>query len=168
MIPQHDLASIRQRLAGSAPAPWVVERDASGVRHIRTAAPGTPRELVIWRDYEPAPEADVEFIALARNLMDKLVEAAARGAADIVSREELDRLEAAARQASVGPWTPVLDDEQQPEEASTFIQVGGDPELPDMYVWLGGEFAPKADVELIANARQDVPKLVLELRRLKD
>ena len=38
MIPPRDLASIRQRLAGSAPAPWVVERDASGARRIRTAA----------------------------------------------------------------------------------------------------------------------------------
>ena len=166
MIPQRDLASIRQRLAGSAPAPWVVERDASGAR-IRTAATGAPKELVIWRDFEPAPEADVEFIALARNLMDKLVEAADRGTDDIVSQEELDRLEAAARRASAGPWTPVLADEQ-PEGASSFIQVGGEREGPDMYVWLGEEFAPTADVELIANARQDVPKLVLELRRLKD
>jgi len=167
MIPQHDLASIRQRLAGSAPAPWVVERDASGSRRIRTAAEGAQKELVIWRDFEPAGDADVEFIALARNLMDKLVEAADRGTVDIVSQEELDRLEAAARQATAGPWTPILGDEQ-PEGASSFIQVGGDQEVADMYVWLGEEFAPRADVELIANARQDVPKLVLELRRLRD
>jgi len=166
MIPPRDLISIRQRLAGSAPAPWVVERDASGGRRIRTAAAGTQNEIVIWRDFEPAGDADVEFIALARNLMDKLVEAADRGTVDIVSQEELDRLEAAAGRASAGPWTPVLDD--QPEGSSSFIRVGGDPELPDMYVWLGEEFAPRADVELIANARQDVPRLVLELRRLKD
>ncbi|HKN48601.1 MAG TPA: hypothetical protein VJ010_00040 [Actinomycetota bacterium] len=166
MIPQSDLASIRQRLAGSAPAPWVVERDASGARRIRTAAAGPQKEIVIWRDFEPAGDADVEFIALARNLMDKLVEAADRRAVDIVSQEELDRLEAAARQATAGPWTPVLD--EQPEGSSSFIRVGADPELPDMYVWLGEEFAPRADVELIANARQDVPRLVLELRRLKD
>jgi len=165
MIPQGDLASIRERLAGSAPAPWVVERDASGARRIRTAAEGVQKELVIWRDFEPAGDADVEFIALARNLMDKLVEAADRGAVDIVSQEELDRLEEAAGRATAGPWTPVLD--EQPEGASRFIQVEGDPELPDMYVWLGEEFAPKADVELIAYARQDVPKLVLELRCLQ-
>jgi hypothetical protein len=166
MIPPHDLASIRQRLAGSAPAPWVVERDASGAGRIRTAAAGTEKEIVIWRDFEPAGDADVEFIALARNLMDRLVEAADAGTVDIVSQEELDRLEAAAQRATAGPWTPVLDD--QPEGTSSFIQVGRDPELPDMYVWLGEEFAPRADVELIANARQDVPRLVLELRRLKD
>src|ERR1700704_3499905 len=167
MIPQHDLASIRQRLAESAPAPWVVERDASRARRIRTAAAGAERELVIWRDFEPAGAADVEFIALARNLMDKLVEAADQGPVATVSQEERDRLEAAARQATAGPWTPVLADDQ-PEGASSFIQVGADQEEADMYVWLGEEFAPRADVELIANARQDVPKLVLELRRLKD
>jgi hypothetical protein len=99
--------------------------------------------------------------------MDKLVEAADRGTDEIVSQEELDRLEAAARRASAGPWTPVLDDDQ-PEGAASFIQVGPAHEGPDMYVWLGEDFAPKGDVELIANARQDVPKLVLELRRLKD
>src|SRR5437588_11291478 len=166
MIPPHDLTSIRQRLAGSAPAPWVVERDASGAR-IRTAAAGAQNEIVIWRDFEPAGDADVEFIALARNLMDKLVEAADRGTVDIVSQEELARLEAAARQATAWPWTPILGDEQ-PEGASSFIQVGEDQGVADMYVWLGEEFAPRADVELIANARQDVPKLVLELRRLRD
>src|SRR5882724_213002 len=117
MIPPHDLTSIRQRLAGSAPAPWVVERDESGAR-IRTAAVGAQNEIVIWRDFEPAGDADVEFIALARNLMDKLVEAADRGTVDIVSQEELDRLEAAARQATAGPWTPILGDEQ-PEGASS-------------------------------------------------
>src|SRR5439155_8290145 len=106
MISPRDLASIRQRLAGSAPAPWVVERDASGARRIRTAAAGARKEIVIWRDFEPAGDADVEFIALARNLMDKLVEAADRRAVDIVSQEELDRLEAAARQATAGPVDP--------------------------------------------------------------
>src|SRR5207244_12029506 len=108
MIPQIDLASIRQRLAGSAAAPWVVERDASGARRIRTAAAGPQKEIVIWRDFEPAGDADVEFIALARNLMDKLVEAADRRAVDIVSQEQLDRLEAAARQAPPGPGPPGL------------------------------------------------------------
>src|SRR5437764_14747830 len=107
MIPPHDLTSIRERLAGSAPGPWVIERDASGAR-IRTAAAGARNEIVIWRDFEPAGDADVEFIALARNLMDKLVEAADRGAVDIVTREEQDRLEAAERRAAAGPWHAVL------------------------------------------------------------
>src|SRR3989442_7929496 len=95
MIPPHDLTSIRQRLAGSAPAPWVVERDASGAR-IRTAAAGAQNEIVIWRDFEPADDADGEFIALARNLMDKLVEAADRGKVDMVSQEDHGRTEAGA------------------------------------------------------------------------
>jgi hypothetical protein len=167
MIPQRELSAIRRRLAGSAPAPWVVERDVSGAERIRTAAKDASKELVIWRDFQPAGDADVEFIALARNLMDKLVEAADRGPVDIVTREELDRLEAAARRASEGPWTPCLEDEQ-PEGTPSFIHVGEGRSGADMYVWLGENFAPRADVELIANARQDVPRLVLELRRLKD
>jgi len=109
----------------------------------------------------------VEFIALVRNLMEKLVDAADRGTVDNISREELDRLDAAARLATPGPWTPCLDDDQ-PEGAANFIQVGDDREVPDIYLWLGEEFGPNADVDLIANARQDVPKLVLELKRLKD
>src|SRR5437763_2500700 len=134
MIAPRDLASIRQRLAGSAPGPWVIERDASGAR-IRTAAAGTHNEIVIWRDFEPAGDADVEFIALARNLMDKLVEAADRGPVDIQTQEEHDRLEAAAGRASGGPWTPVL--VEQPEGSSRCLRLGGAPEIPDRCVWLG-------------------------------
>src|SRR5260370_20436118 len=141
MIPPDGLTSIRQRLARSAPAPWVVERDASGAR-IRTAAAGARNEIVIWRDFEPAGDADVEFIALARNLMDKLVEAADRGAVDIVSQEELDRLEEAAGRARAGPWAPRPD--EQPEGASSFIPVGADPGLPHLYYGPGEGCAPPA------------------------
>src|SRR5438270_5688396 len=136
MIPPHDLTSIRERLAGSAPGPWVIARDAVG-RRIRTAAAGARNEIVIWRDFSPAGDADVEFIALARNLMNKLVEAAARGTVDIVSQEELDRLEEAAGRASAGPWAPVVD--AQPEGSSSFIQVGADQEVRDRYVAVGEE-----------------------------
>src|SRR5216683_714732 len=99
MIPRRELATIRRRLAATAPAPWVVERDAAGAPRIRTDADADGRELVIWRDFEPAPEADVEFIALARNLLDRLVDAADDAAVDLVSPEELDSLERAAQQA---------------------------------------------------------------------
>jgi len=167
MIPRRELATIRRRLAATAPAPWLVERDAAGAPRIRTDADADGRELVIWRDFEPAPEADVEFIALARNLLDRLVDAADDAAVDLVSPEELDSLERAAQRATSAPWTPVLEEEQR-TGASSFIRVDGENDVPDMYVWLGEDFAPSLVVELIANVRQDVPRLVLELRRLQD
>ena len=81
--------------------------------------------------------------------------------------EELDSLERAAQRATSAPWTPVLEEEQR-TGASSFIRVDGENDVPDMYVWLGEDFAPSLVVELIANVRQDVPRLVLELRRLQD
>lgn len=163
MLSLRELAAIRRRLAATAPGPWKVERDVSGAPRIRT---GGDHEIVIWRDFEPAGEADVEFIALARNLLEPLVEAAASGEVESIGAGELDRLEVAAQRATPAPWTPRLEDEPG-QGVGSFIEVEGE-DRPDMYVWRGEDFAPAADVELIANARQDVPRLVMELRRLRD
>ena len=162
MIPVDDLEGIRRRVARSAPGPWVVEQDRFGAPRIRTAAADGPSELVVWRDFLPAAEADVEFIAMARNLLERLV-AAAGGETDALTEEELSALESAGRRASGGPWVAHVD-RDVPEGAAPYIGVGGDPEAPDMYVWIGEEFAPSPDLELIAAARQDVPRLVRELR----
>ncbi len=162
MIPVEDLEEIRRRVARSAPGPWVVEQDGFGVPRIRTAAADGPSEIVVWRDFLPAAEADVEFIAMARNLLERLVKAAG-GETDAITEKELTALESAGRRASGGPWVAYVDSDI-PEGGAPYIAVGGDREAPDMYVWIGEEFAPRPDVELIAAARQDVPRLVRELR----
>lgn len=163
MLPFQDLVEIRRRLAATAPGPWKVERDLNGAARIRT---GAGNEIVIWRDFEPAAEADVEFVALARNLLDPLLKAAETGQTGGVDGAELERLESAARRATPAPWTARLEDEQ-PAGVGSFIELDGQ-DAPDMYVWLGEDFAPVAEVDLIANVRQDVPRLVMELRRLRD
>ena len=162
MIPVEDLEEIRRRVARSSPGPWVAEQDRFGAPRIRTAAEDGPNNLVVWRDFLPAAEADVEFIALARNLLERLV-AAAGGEKDAVTEKELTALESAGRRASGGPWVACVGSDV-PEGGAPYIAVGGDPEAPDMYVWIGEEFAPRPDIELIARARQDVPRLVRELR----
>lgn len=53
-----------------------------------------------------------------------------------------------------------------------FIRIGGfDDSEPDMYVqyWIGATEVPvpAADLDFVTNAREDVPALVTEVRRLR-
>lgn len=50
-----------------------------------------------------------------------------------------------------------------------FIRVGGlDDAEPDMYVLRDSVPASVADQDFIAHARQDIPRLLAEVRRLRD
>src|ERR1051326_2130577 len=111
MISVEDREAIGRRVARASRGPWVVERDRFGAPRIRTAAQDGPNELVVWRDFLPAAEADLEFIALARNLLERLV-AAAGGEQGTVTEEELAMLESAGRRASGGPWVASLDEDR--------------------------------------------------------
>lgn len=87
---------------------------------------------------------------------------------------ELDAIEARAAAATSGPWESFVEDRDH-TSGDDFIRTGGlDDDAPDMYVslsyWkepLGTMPAPAADLDFIAAARQDVPSLVAEVRRLR-
>jgi len=115
----------------------------------------------VKRDQEPGDDADVEFIAMARNVLPRLVRAL-DGKQRSVTIAELDMIDAVASRATAGPWTAFIE-EAQPIGGPSVIWVGGDDD-PDMYVWLGTKIAPPGDVNFVAHAREDVPALVAAIK----
>lgn len=87
--------------------------------------------------------------------------------------EELDQIDARAEAALPGPWRSFVEGRDH-LGGDNFIRTGGhDDSAPDMYVTLSycdNESPKPADAALldfIASARQDVPRLVAELGRLR-
>jgi hypothetical protein len=85
-----------------------------------------------------------------------------------LSDEELAELEALAADATPGPWVAHIEAEA-PVGGESMIGLDGlqDDFPPDMYVRHNGETAPAADIRFIAAARNYVPRLLAEVRRLR-
>lgn len=159
--PLHELlTNVRRRLAAASPAPWRVERTDDDPVFIRTGGTG---RIFLKRDSANADESDYAFVAAARNGLPALVEAAESGQRGVPD-SELQALLRLADSATPGPWTPHIED-SGPIGGCSVIWVDGTNAVPDLYVWLEDEIAPNGDVEFIAHARQDVPRLVDELLR---
>ncbi len=84
-----------------------------------------------------------------------------------LSEDELDAIDRRAASASKGPWRSFIEGRDH-MSGDDFIRLGDehDAEL-DMYVSLDGVPAAAADLDFIAHARQDVPRLLAEVRRLR-
>jgi hypothetical protein len=85
--------------------------------------------------------------------------------------EETAAIERRAQEASPAPWEPFVEGRDH-FGGDDFIRIGGlDDHQPDMYVsqYLGATAVkvPAPDLDFIAHARQDVPRLLDEVRRLK-
>ena len=79
---------------------------------------------------------------------------------------ELDELERLISAASPAPWIAHVGPGIGGDDV---IWLGGtDDSQPDMYVRHEGQPAPSSDFEFIAAARNYLPRLVLEIRRLRD
>ena len=88
-----------------------------------------------------------------------------------VRDEELDEIEQRAHVASPAPWEAFIEARDH-TAGEDFIRTGGfDDAQPDMYIqhYLGASSVrvPAADLDFIAHARQDIPRLVAEIRRLR-
>jgi hypothetical protein len=88
----------------------------------------------------------------------------------MLDEAELDAIEARCRAASPGPWRAFVEGRDH-WGGDDFIRVGALEEEPDMYVSRaegdGLRPASPADLDFIAGARQDVPTLLVEVRRLR-
>ncbi|MBE9586834.1 hypothetical protein IM792_20465 [Mucilaginibacter sp. JRF] len=73
---------------------------------------------------------------------------------------ELEEIEARCANASPGPWKAYIEGRDH-ESGSDFIMTGSDEDIE----MLG---ATVADYDFIANAKQDIPRLVAEIRRLRN
>jgi hypothetical protein len=77
---------------------------------------------------------------------------------DALSDADLDQIEARLRAASPAPWKSFVEGRDH-TSGSSFIAT------PDSDIELTG--ATAADQDFIAHARQDLPKLLHEVRRLR-
>jgi hypothetical protein len=78
---------------------------------------------------------------------------------------ELDTLEQLAASASPRPWIASI--EGRDHWSGDNVIFIGDPREEDMYVHRDTKLASPADLDFIAAARNYVPRLVAELRRLR-
>ena len=83
---------------------------------------------------------------------------------------ELDAIEARYQAASPSPWKAYVEGRDH-WSGDDFIRVSDLDEQPDMYVSRAeaGSIRPAstADLDFIAGARQDIPALLAEVRRLR-
>jgi hypothetical protein len=84
-----------------------------------------------------------------------------------IDDHDLEEIERRAAAATPGPWQEFID-ARDDISGDDFIMTGGMANHgPDIYVSHENVPAPAADLEFIAHARQDVPRLVAEVRRLR-
>ena len=161
MLHDEELAAIQARAEAASGARWLSGREAKGVAvvHVEFAA-GPSAVMRVMRDLRPASEDDVTFIAHARDDVRRLVDAV-RGIAPL-SEEELRAIAARCNAASPGPWKAFLE-EDGGIGGSNVIWVSDAEDQPDLYLWLGTKIAPRGDFEFVAQARQDIPRLLSEL-----
>ncbi|WP_322076694.1 hypothetical protein [Burkholderia cepacia] len=78
--------------------------------------------------------------------------------------EKLNEIEARCKAATPGPWVSYVEGRDH-ESGSNFIMTGPEGRRSDD-IELSG--ATIADQDFIAHARQDIPLLVAEIRRLRE
>lgn len=81
----------------------------------------------------------------------------------MITEEELNEIENRIKYTQKGPWKAFIEGRDH-ESGSDFIMTGFGTENENN-IELSG--ARKDDYDFIANARQDIPKLVAEIRELK-
>lgn len=85
-----------------------------------------------------------------------------------LSEGDLDAIEQRAAQATPGPWWSWIEGRDGLSGASFIGRGHGSERELDLYLSTGAtQPVPTADYDFIAQARQDVPRLVAEIRRLR-
>jgi hypothetical protein len=170
MISTAELAEIMARSHAASGSSWNLGRDQAGNPVVRVAFPDGHEEILrVTRERTPASTSDVEFIAHARQDVERLVEVL-RGTLE-VEAEELEDIDARCRRASPGPWMVSLESDGG-VGGSNVITVGFDDNEPDLYLWRGDDWsswehddvASDGDFEFVASVRQHIPKLLEALR----
>ena len=81
----------------------------------------------------------------------------------MITEEELIQIEQRVNSAQAGPWKAYIEDRDH-ESGSSFIMTGSGEHRGEDIEMIG---ATNADYDFIANARQDIPRLIEEIRRLQ-
>jgi hypothetical protein len=89
------------------------------------------------------------------------------GSDEPVSDAELDAMQRRVGAASKGPWRSFIEGRDH-TSGDSFIMIGREDDRDeDMYVSRDRAPASGADLDFIAGARQDVPRLIAEIKRLR-
>ncbi|KAA9034564.1 hypothetical protein FW778_22265 [Ginsengibacter hankyongi] len=80
-----------------------------------------------------------------------------------MTEDELNEIEHRLNQATQGPWKAYIEDRDH-ESGSSFIMTGPENQRGEDIGLYG---ATIADYDFIANARQDIPRLLKAIRELK-
>jgi hypothetical protein len=81
----------------------------------------------------------------------------------MITEAELKVIEERTAKAQAGPWKAYIEGRDH-ESGSDFIMTGEGTERGEDIEMIG---ATQADFDFIANARQDIPRLIKEIRELK-
>lgn len=81
-----------------------------------------------------------------------------------LSKEYLKIIEQRCETATKGPWIASIEGRDHPLGGENVILRGKDPREEDLYL-LGGTIN---DYDFVANAKQDIPLLIIEIERLQD
>lgn len=164
MIDDGEIDAAEQRLVAATGSAWEVTAGPVPVIAV-TLANGREVELRVLRDTEPGSAADVIFVGNSREDLHRLSQALRGGKA--LSVAELDAIDRRSQEASSGPWRPFL----EPDGGiggTNVIWISDRDNEPDMYLWLGDQLAPASDFELVAAARDDIPRFLAEIRARMD
>lgn len=81
----------------------------------------------------------------------------------MITEEEINQIEHRANAAQAGPWKAYIEGRDH-ESGSSFIMTGAEGQRGEDIEMIG---ATTADYDFIANARQDIIRLIDEIRKLK-
>ena len=82
----------------------------------------------------------------------------------MITNEELKQIEERCIRAQLGPWKAYIEGRDH-ESGTDFIMTGEGKQRGEDIEMIG---ATDADFDFIANARQDIPRLVNEIREMKE
>jgi len=81
----------------------------------------------------------------------------------VLTKEQIREIEDRCNAATKGPWESFIEGRDH-LGGDSMIRTGGmDSDSPDLYIYDGTD----ADLDFIAHARQDIPLLIAEIRRLQ-
>jgi len=87
---------------------------------------------------------------------------------EILSEKELAEIRARYEAATPGPWRYMAEGRDH-MSGDSFIRTGSPEDRhDDLFLTAGNQPASDADYEFIANARQDIPRLLTEIERLRE
>jgi hypothetical protein len=179
-----DIAAIKNRMYGAKGGNWYADSKVqdpikgyrsitTNIQHINDVDNPNQGKFTF---YSGETEADINFIAHARQDIPTLIEEIERlktdkkGIKSLISDTELQVLKASCEATTIAPWVSFIEGRDHELGGSSFIMTGikkGD------YIWdekRGEDIefdGTPADLDFIAHARQDIPMLIAEIERLK-